>query len=193
MNIVYNYFMNNYMPLEIVKKEFLNKIKTLSKEELDIALGFGTKKDKILSLFSIRYKDVIKLVNEGILIYALIYKTEFYLNGNSNFFKSWILFSPTLKFEENPDEYLKFAAKLNYFLENTPKKYKKLAKKITNKDNDFSFFELPKEYFEERILLSTSYSKETITPDLVPGITCCLMNRKLSKKIIILPFYKDIK
>ena len=187
--MVYNEFVINYKNLDLIREQFIKIRSSLSEKELEKALGFETKKDKILSLFSIRYKASKKLINDGVLIYTYIYKSDFYINGNGNFYKSWILFCPDIKYENDPSLYSKIAAKLNYFLKTHPKKYNLLVKKLTNYENDFSLLELPKEVFEEKVFLSTCYTKEKVNPNLSLGVNVCLLNRKSTNKTMILPEY----
>ena len=186
--------MINYKKLEIIQKEFEEIKNSMDEKTLEKALGFGTKKDKILSLFSITCKASKKLINDSSLVYGFVYKNDYYLNGNSNYFKSWILYSPSVKYEENPSKYSKIAAKLHYFLENPPKKYKHLSTKLLNNDNDFSLLELPKDVFGDKFFVFTTYQKEKVNPSLKVGVQVCLINQKFSKKFLILPeifFKKD--
>ena len=179
--------MSDFLSLDEIRKTFVERRVSMDEKKIDEALGFGSRRDKILSLFSIRYKPMKKLINEGILIYSYAYKISYLFNGNSNYKKCWVLFSPNVKYEENPSEYSKIAAKLDYFLNSKNKKHKKLIKKINNSENDFKLLELPFDIFEEKLFLSTIYVKEKVNPNLNLGINLCLLNRKVSKNIIFLP------
>lgn len=179
--------MNEFLSLEEVRKTFVERRSLMDEKKIDEVLGFSSRRDKILSLFSIRYKPMKKLINDGILIYSFVYKISYLFNGNSNYKKCWVLFSPNLKYEENPSEYSKIAAKLEYFLNSKDKKHKKIIKKLNNSENDFKLLELPFDIFEEKLFLSTIYVKEKVNPNLDLGINLCLLNRKVSKNIIFLP------
>ena len=179
--------MEKFENLNVVREKFVSIRSAMDEKQIDDALGFKTKKDKILSLFSIRYKPSKKLLNEGVLVYVYIYKMNYFLHGNSNYYKSWILFSPSLKFEENPTSYRKIAAELEYFLKSKNKKYKKIIRHLLNKENDFKLLELPFEIFNEKVFISTIYTKEKVNPSLNLGVNLCLLNRKGSKNIIFLP------
>ena len=179
--------MSDFLSLEEIRKTFVERRVSMDEKKIDEVLGFSSRRDKILSLFSIRYKPMKKLINEGILICSYVYKISYLFNGNSNYKKCWVLFSPNEKYEENPSEYSKIAAKLEYFLNSKNKKHNKLIKKIKNSENDFGLLELPFDIFEEKLFLSTIYVKEKVNPNLNLGINLCLLNRKVSKNIIFLP------
>ena len=181
--------MINYKSLEEHKNTYIEKRIKTSSNELEKICGFNSKKDKILSLFSIRMKDYKKLINSGVLVFGYTYKTQYFLNKNSNFYKTWILYSPFEKYETNPELYSKIAAELNYFLENPPKKHKNLVKKLNNSDNDFAYKELPRDIFKEPIFISTIYVKESVNPSINVGVNLILINRKDTKKIVYLPEY----
>ena len=179
--------MSEIINLSEVRNQFVKKRSEMNDKQIDAILGFDSRKDKILSLFSIRYRPAKKLINEGVLVYVYIYKISYFLNNNSNYFKSWVLFSPSLKYEENPAEYRKISAKLDYFFKSHDKKYKKIIRQLENNENDFSLFELPFDYFKEKVFVSTIYTKEKVNPTLKVGVNICLLNRKISKNIIFLP------
>ena len=179
--------MINYKSL-LDHQEKLKQIKeTYTKEEVDNFLGFNSKKDKFLALYSIRYKTSKKLFYNGSLTYGYIYKMQYFLNTKLNYFKSWVIYSPLSKYEENPELYLKIAAELNYFLENTTKKHKHLVKKLLNNENEFNFIELPNDVFGEPVFISTTFVTQKTNPNLNIGITGIMINRKISNKIMIMP------
>ena len=179
--------MINYKSIKTLE-ESINKIKeNYSKEEIDKLLGFNSKKEKILSLFSIRYKTCKKLFEKGSVVYGYIYKIEYNFNKQFNYYKTWILISLSSKYDENPSEYSKIAAELNYFLENPPKKHKHLVAKLKNNENEFLFQELPKDIFNDNVFISTSFVKEKTNPNLNIGIVGILINRKISKQLLIIP------
>ena len=60
---------------------------------------------------------------------------------------------------------------------------------MENNENDFSFLELPFEYFKEKVFVSTIYTKEKVNPSLKVGVNICLLNRKVSKNIILFKAY----
>ena len=179
--------MSEIINLSKVRNQFVKKRSVMNDKQIDKSLGFDSRKDKVLSLFSIRYRPAKKLINEGVLVYVYIYKISYFLNNNSNYFKSWVLFSPSLKYEENPAEYRKISAELDYFLKSHDKKFKKIIRQLENNENDFSLLELPFEYFKEKVFVSTIYTKEKVNPSLKVGVNICLLNRKVSKNIIFLP------
>lgn len=179
--------MSEYKNLDEIREEFVKSRSSMSKEQIDESIGFKNKKDKILSLFSIRYKPSRKLIDEGILVYTYIYKNSFYINGNSNYFRSYVLFSPDTKYEENPAFYSKIAAKLEDFLNSNNKKYNKLIRNLNSDVHEFKLDLLPIEIFEEKVFISTIYTKEKVNPNLRVGVNLCLLNRKVSKNIILLP------
>jgi hypothetical protein len=179
--------MINYKSIAEYQEKIKNIKETYTKEQVDNFLGFTSKKEKIFSLYSIRYKTTNKLLYKGVLTYGYIYKIQYFYNAAFNYFKAWILFSPSSKYEENPKLYSKIAAKLNYFLENPPKKYKHLTKQLLNNENEFSFKELPRDEFNDPIFISTIFIKEKTNPNLNIGINGVMLNRQIAKQILVVP------
>ena len=62
--------MNEFLSLEEVRKTFVERRSLMDEKKIDEVLGFSSRRDKILSLFSIRYKPMKRLINDGILIYS---------------------------------------------------------------------------------------------------------------------------
>lgn len=180
--------MNNYKSIETLKNEVFDIRSKLSDIEIDSALGFENKKDKILQLYGIRYKETLKLFNDGFLTYGYIYRLNFYQEDNGGYFRALIIYNPDKNYELEPLNYLKIAAELKYFLDSDDLKHKRLIKQINNNENKFNFVKLPKEYFnEELVYLVTCYGKLKDYDNLKNGVYPMFINRTKSKTVLLLP------
>lgn len=165
-------------------KNYREKYEKFDKNELYNLLGFNKRITRLIPINGISFKVYKKLLDNGTLDYCYTYKIEIEDKSNFEYAKTYILYSPTCK---NEDDYKKIYNKFNEFLKTNNKKYKKLIKKINNNENDFEFLKLPIEVFDEIVFLSTIYYKKHCNSSINNGINPILFNQRITKKIIYLP------
>lgn len=176
--------------LDEINKKYKEKLLSLTKEEIDDVLGFKSKKDRILQFYSINYKSSVKLIKEGILTICYTYKTMQENPRDFNYVKTWVLFCPSSNFEKDLNKYKRIYEQFCTFINTKNTKFKRVIKKIKNVENDFSFFKLPGELFDNNLVyLSTIYYKKHCNSSLNVGLNYILLNQKQSKRIIYLPEY----
>lgn len=170
--------------LEKLYKTYIDKYKKFNKNELYNILGFNKNILRLIPINGISFRIYKKLLENPTIDYCYTYKIEIEDKSEYRYAKSYILYSPSCK---NDDDYKIIYKKFNDFLESKDRKYKKLIKKINNNENDFDLLKLPMEYFNKKIFLSTVYFKKDCNSQLKTGINIILFNQRLSRKIIYLP------
>lgn len=181
------------MDYEINLKNINNKyskyVLNIDKNELSKICLRKNKDTRFYNIFNPNYYKRNKLVKYGKIIYGYVFKV-FNDTSIKKISIGYVIHSPNLKFNNNPELYKNIYDKLDYFLNNNKdKKYNKLKNILTKNFAELHYFLLPKELVnnEELIYISTF---PLILNNINLGINYFISNLKYSNEILMIT--KDI-
>ncbi len=188
--------------LNDVKRHYEDRKPYLSKKQIIFLQGKNTLRDKMFGMFTKNYIDRKKLILEANITYAYTIKTWSNNDYNDDYYPSWIIFSPQIKYSANPHLYERINKNLNdYKFDSSDKSHDKKLKMFLTEDlSEPVMFKLNKELAGEDIVyLHFVYVRSSQFTQFKMGINLIMFNPNVSKEVLYVPEvlwtkeYKEIK
>jgi hypothetical protein len=150
-----------------------------------------TFRGKICGFMTSSYHKRSKLINQGEIYYAYVFKT--WTNDNSDNmvrYPTWLLFSPSLTIRENPKLLLEVAKKIQAYTGNgaPDKATEKVMRLIEEPLSDGSYIELPSSLAGNQLVyLSIVYCQMHLNPFFRLGLNLIIAAPSISKEVLYLP------
>lgn len=182
--LVYNLDLLNELNAKYEKIKF-----SFSKQQIkhyvakDFAVGMFNK------IFYPSYYKREKLVKFGAIQYVFTFRITDFTFETSELIPTWILYSPNLEFRKDPKLYFDIAKRINSFINGELNyKNKKLLSSLLSDENNYQYYQLPKEIVGNcTVFYSLVYKNMHTNYFLDIGINFAFVNRNISKEIIYVP------
>ena len=176
--------------LNETRENFYKKRELFSKVELNYVAGKNNLRNRMLGFLTFDYYKRSRLIKSGEIFYGYVFRTYFDSLNEDKPTATWLLFSPTKEFNDNPELYLSINDNIVDFIsKGKPKnKLKKLYNLLTPELAEPVYYELPSELADNKLVyLSFTYLRKFQVPAFRPGINLFIAAKNISKEILYLP------
>ena len=183
---------NNY---SLLRKTISDKrdslVFNLSDSELKSLFSGKTIKEKMINFFTLKRSKRLELIKKGYIVFGLVFSSS-YIN-NSNLIRTRIIFSPSYELADNKEEMLAIADKINEWVDSVnfkklTMKEKKLYQAIISDEEEPNYIQIPESIIGNKLVyLSLIFVNKD---DFLNGMVPIIINRKISKEILLVPSNK---
>ena len=175
-----------------MREDYAAHLPFMNQEEKRFLTLKEDKKGRLRGFFTREYWRRNRLVIEGNIAYAYIFKSyQFDLEHLEDGFLTWLLFSPSSFYDEHPEAYKDIAIHL-LALENrkpTSKKEKEMKRYIEEELSEPHYVEVPKEWTDGHLVyLCSAYIYQMHIPIFHLGFIPVFHARQITKEILLLPY-----
>lgn len=183
-------YMYNQDVLNKINEEFNKKRLLFTKEEMNYNSGRNTRSGFLHGIFSSSYWHRDRLIKNGSIIYGWTFKS--YMNDftGTKGYPTWVLFSPSSCFQQDPSLYEKIYDKTKEILMTKPKtkKEKHLKSILENNLDEPTYFEIPEPYnLGYLCFISVCYVRPYHFSNFHLGVNLIISALEISKEIVYLP------
>lgn len=172
-----------------IRSEFAKKRDAFDKSDRAFLAGKDSMKGKLLGMFSSAYYHREKLIDNADVVYGYAFR-GYEAEGDREFsYPTWVLFSLSSKFDENPLLLAGAAKELLAYCERQTKRKKDKLYYATKDDwGEPKYVELPQELTHGSLIFLSMVTVRTgANPHFHLGLNLLLADKKSSKEVLYLP------
>ncbi len=154
--------------------------------------GKDTPRGRMLGFLTPEYYQREKLWHTGVIVWAYAFRSymDNAATAGDRAFPSWVLFSPTSPFQNDPTLYYPILKKLNAFLNRKPKNKVERTLKIVLEGelSEPQYLEVPTEFTDGKLVyLSMVYVRPTHLPAFHLGVLPLMINKNVTHEVMYVP------
>ncbi len=184
--------MMDFKTLQGLNEHYFEATLTFDKDTWKFLSGKDTPRGRMLGFLTPEYYKREKLWQTGTIVWGYAFKSymDNAMTSGERVFPSWVLFSPTTPFQEDPTLYYPILEKLTAFLAKKPKKKAERALKIALEGelSEPQYMEIPTEFTDGKLVfLSMVYVRPTHLPGFHLGVLPLMINKTVTSEVMYVP------